>query len=93
MAEHSWVQVYTHLDYDYTTNSFVKRDPLETGYVAYDNITAQFTRYNATEPQAIGANTNIMKYQQPTDQWFNKKQVGFGGKDFYYHTIDRKSVV
>lgn len=78
---------YEHLDYDYTTNSFIKRDPLETGYVEYNSITAQLTRVNATEPQAIGANTNILKYTQPNNQWFNRKQVGFGGKDFYYHTI------
>ena len=78
---------YVHLDYDYTNNSFVKRDPLETGYLAYDNLQGTVTRYNATEPQAIGANTNILKYSSPSNQWYNRKQVGFGGKDYYYHTI------
>jgi len=78
---------YSHLDYDYTNNSFVKRDPLETGYLAYDNIQGTITRVNATEPQAIGTNTNILKYTSPSNQWYNRTQVGFGGKDYYYHTI------
>ncbi len=78
---------YSHLDYDYTNNSYVKRNPLETGYLAYDNLQGTITRVNATEPQAIGANTNILTYTSPSNQWYNRKQVGFGGKDFYYHTI------
>lgn len=78
---------YEHLDYDYTTNSFIKRAPLEAGYIAYDSTQGTLTKYFTAEPQAIGANTNILKYTQPANQWFNKKSIGFGGKDFYYQAI------
>lgn len=78
---------YDHLDYDYTTNAFIKRGPLELGYLEWNNVEGKYTKYTTAEPQAIAANLNIMTYQQPPNQWFNRNQVGFGGKDFYYHTI------
>lgn len=78
---------YTHLDYDYTNNSFVKKGPLVAGHVSYTVSTATYIRNPNVEPEAIPADTVIMKYQQPVNQWFNRKQVGFGGKDYYYQAI------
>jgi len=78
---------YKHLDYDATTNSFVERNQLSTGYVKYTPSSATFTRINDTEPQAIAADTVILNYQQPDNQWFNRKSIGFGGKEYYFQTI------
>lgn len=78
---------YTHLDYDASSNSFVERGPLTTGYLKYQPSLAQFTRVNEVEPQAIAADTTILDYAPPRNQWYNRKQVGFGGKDFYYEAI------
>lgn len=78
---------YTHLDYDTANNAFVKRNPLSAGYVKFQPLENIYTRVNATEPQAIPANTLVLNYDPPGQQFFNRRQVGFGGKDFYYHTI------
>jgi len=78
---------YAHLDYDATNNSFVERGVLTAGYLKYTPSVATLTRVNDTEPQAIAADTQILNYTQPNNQWFNRKSVGFGGKDFYYHSI------
>ncbi len=78
---------YVHLDYDATNNSYVERGPLSAGYLKYNPSIATFTRVNDLEPKAIGADTVILDYAPPDNQWYNKKQVGFGGKDFYYSAI------
>lgn len=78
---------YAHLDYDASNNSFVKRGALTTGYVKYTPSLATYTRVNDTEPKAIPADTQVLTYTQPNNQWFNRRSVGFGGNDFYYHSI------
>ena len=80
---------YKHLDYDAVNNAFVERGPLSAGFLRYTQINASFARINAVEPQAIGSGINIMDYAPPGPgtQFFNRKSVGFGGKDFYYHSI------
>ena len=78
---------YAHLDYDASNNSFVKRGALTAGYLKYTPSLATLTRVNDVEPKAIAADTQILNYTQPNNQWFNRKSVGFGGKDFYYHSI------
>jgi hypothetical protein len=79
---------YNHLDYDYTTNSFVERGPLEAGYLTWENTQASIIWTNSAEPQAIGAGTSVLNYTPPGgNNFFNKKQIGFGGKDLYYEAI------
>lgn len=78
---------YDHLDYDGANNAFVKRGPLETGYLRFDQDVASFSRINAIEPQSIAAGTQILDYTSPGNQFYNRKQIGFGGKDYYFHAI------
>jgi hypothetical protein len=78
---------YAHLDYDVASASFIERGPLTAGYVQYEPSIARFTRVNATEPQAIGADITVLDYSPPGQSFFNRKSIGFGGKDFYYNAI------
>jgi len=78
---------YNHLDYDATNNSFVKRGKLAAGYLKYTPSIATYTRVNDIEPKAIAADTLVFDYTQPNNQWYNRRSVGFGGNDFYYHSI------
>ena len=78
---------YRHYDYDATTNSFVDRDPLQTGYLEYNQIDATLTRYNATEPAGIALGTNILNYALPEPTFLNRTEVALGGDEYYYHGI------
>jgi len=78
---------YNHLDYIAADNTFIERGPLSAGYLRYNQTEATITRINATEPQAIGSGTNILDYGIASSQFYNRTSTGFGGKDFYYHSI------
>jgi len=82
---------YKHLDYSASDNSFVLREPLANGYVQLNTLEYSWEKSTNQEPQAIASGTNIFDYGQGiSSSWYNPKQIGFGGKDFYYHAITLK---
>lgn len=81
---------YQHLDYVAATNSFIERNALTAGYLKYYKTEAYLARINATEPQAIGTDYLVMDYTPSSGTFYNKKSAGFGGQDYYYHSITLK---
>lgn len=79
---------YKHLDFDTANNTFVVKNALQTGYVKYTNSDGSLSRINATEPQAIANDFRVLEYILNSPTFFNKREVGFGGEEYYYHGIN-----
>lgn len=79
---------YKHLDYDHTTNSFVDKDPLQTGYLQYNQVDSTLTKYTTAEPAGIGIGTNILEYGLTSPKFINRKETILGGEEYYYHGIN-----
>jgi hypothetical protein len=78
---------YKHIDFDAANNSFVLNNPLEAGYVKYYTSDGSISRINTAEPQAIANDIRVLEYDLNSPSFFNKREVGFGGNEFYYHGI------
>lgn len=79
---------YKHLDYDATTNSFINRNALASGYLQYSQIDATLTKYNTAEPAGIANGTNILEYGLTSPSFLNRKETALGGQEFYYTGIN-----
>lgn len=81
---------YRHVDYITGSNSFIIRDPLEAGYVQYDSSTGTFKRSTSTEPRGIDTTMPVLQFEPNSPQFFNRKQIGFGGSEGFNHGIQLK---
>lgn len=84
---------YNHLDFDATNYEFIERGPLSAGYLKYTLATAQLSRVNSTEPQAIGSDIRILSYENSGQNFFNRKSLNLGSDvdEFYFHSIVLKN--
>lgn len=81
---------YKHLDYNHTTNSFVNKAALATGYLEYNQTDATLTKYTTAEPAGIANGTNILEYSLSSPKFINKKETILGGEEFFYQGINLK---
>lgn len=81
---------YKHLDYSTGSNSFTLKDELTLGYVQYDISAGSLKRSPGLEPQGIDETMPVLKYDPNSPQFFNRRQIGFGGSEAYNHGIELK---
>jgi hypothetical protein len=81
---------YKHLDYDSSTNSFVERNPLQSGHLIYSITDGTIARSNTTEPQGIGSSVRILDYTAIKPNFFNKKRIDVGGDEFIFRGLKLK---
>lgn len=79
---------YAHVDYISGSNSFILRDPLESGYVQYDSTTYTLKRFGTTEPQGLDTTKPVLNYEPNSPTFYEKKQLGLGGNEGFNHGIE-----
>lgn len=81
---------YAHLDYISGSNSFLLRPASSSGYVQYDTNTSTFKRSGSVEPQGISQTMPVLQYQPNSPQFFDRRQVDFGGTENFVYGIELK---
>jgi len=79
---------YAHVDYITGSNSFVLRDPLESGYVQYDSTTYALMRKSGTEPQGIDTTKPVLNYEPNSPIFYERRQESLGGSEIFNHGIE-----
>jgi hypothetical protein len=78
---------YKHLDYVNSSNSFVVRNALSSGYVQYSHVDGTLKKFNTVEPQGIATGTSILQYDLSSPKFFNKNQYRLDGDSYYFQGI------
>lgn len=78
---------YSHLDYDKNSNSFLVKDPLETGYLSYTHVDSTLKKYTTQEPQGIATGTSVLQYNNPSPKFYNKNQYALKSDSYYFQGI------
>lgn len=78
---------YPHLDYVNSSNSYVVRAALASGYLQYNHVDGTMTKYSTTEPQGIATGTSVLQYDLASPKFFNRTEYDLQGDAYYFRGI------
>ena len=81
---------YEHISYITGSYGFKISQPLEDGFVSYQNSNGAFIFKTGSEPQGISENERILTFGEASPEFYNKVGFGLGGDEFVYDGVNLK---